>query len=81
MFIKSYHDYDTMSKIPLLGLKKLCKSQGALRVSDDALKQLQMEVFSYVQKLSQLAKRYAKHANRRTILDSDIQLAIQDLEK
>ncbi len=67
--------------ISRLAMKKVFKSQGALRISEDSVNQLQKEIEQKIKTVSSLAKKYARHANRKTILDSDIELALRELEK
>jgi len=67
--------------IPLLALKLILKEQGAIRIKDDALEELRDLLEKEVEDIGFLARRYAQHANRKTILESDIELAIREQQK
>lgn len=66
-----------MSKrsIPLASMEKILKECGADRVSDDAKVALKSIIEEIADEISQNANRLAKHAGRRTVMDSDIKLA------
>ena len=63
--------------IPILACDKLFKLQGATRVSPKVLTGLRGEIELEIREIAKLAKTYAKHANRKTILAQDIELAIR----
>ena len=67
--------------IPLLALKTILKEQGALRVKDDALEEMRDLLEKKVEEIGFLARRYAQHANRKTILESDIEFALREMKK
>ena len=67
--------------IPLVVAKKYLKQQGALRVSDEASEKMIKILEKRVEEIANLARQYAKHANRNTVLESDVDLAIRNLPK
>lgn len=66
--------------IPTQALRKILKAQGALRVSDDALEVFVRILEEKVQKISLDSLKYAQHAKRRTILASDVSMALRHIE-
>jgi len=64
-----------MPEIPLAPLERILRKAGADRVSEDAKERLREELEAYAIELSTKAALLAKHANRKTVRKSDIQLA------
>lgn len=67
--------------LPLIAFEKILKENGALRISEDALELFKHITEEHIQTITREAMKYAKHAKRRTVLESDIRLAIQHLDK
>jgi histone H3/H4 len=67
--------------IPTLACKKLLKSGGNLRISVQATDALRQLLNNRVDEIAILATKYAKHAGRKTILESDVQMAIAHVQR
>ncbi len=70
-----------MSKKAFLSLNamdKIMREAGAERVADDAKEALALVLEQKGKEIAQEAKKFAEHAGRKTIIDKDIQLAIQN---
>jgi len=57
-------------------MDKLMRKAGALRVSDDAKEALAVALERKALDISQVAKKMAEHAGRRTVTKKDIELAL-----
>ena len=66
-----------MREISLAVLERIMKKAGAKRVSKKALMELREEIMNYAIKISTDAVMLAKHANRITVLDTDIRMALR----
>ncbi|MFH1663584.1 MAG: histone [archaeon] len=64
-----------MAELPLAALDRIIRKSSGLRVSETAAKELGLFLELEGEKISRQAGEYAKHANRKTIIDSDIRLA------
>ena len=53
------------------------KSSGAKRVSDECLEAFSTQLQNYAEDISKMSVRIAKHSGRKTVLDSDIKLALK----
>jgi len=62
--------------LPLLACKKMLKNQGALRVEDDALVVMRQILEQEIASVTVEALKYSRHAKRRTVLASDVQIAL-----
>ena len=62
--------------LPLLACKKMLKAQGALRIEDDALVVMRQALEAEIATLTLDALKYSRHAKRRTVLASDVQIAL-----
>lgn len=62
-------------QISRLTVKKILKSAGAERVSEDAVTELSEVVNTFAYSVSKKAVALAKHAKRRTVKKADVQLA------
>ncbi len=62
--------------LPLLAFKKMLKAQGALRIEDDALIVMRQILEQEIATTTVEALKYSRHAKRRTVLASDVQLAL-----
>ena len=68
-----------MAELPLAPVKRLLKSAGAARVSDDGVKLCADHLESQGTIISQTAVELANHAGRRTVKAEDIRLAVKTL--
>ena len=66
-------------EIPLAPLERILKRAGARRVSKEALKEFATVLEDFAFELSSQAVKFAKHAKRKTLLDSDIRMARKKL--
>jgi len=66
--------------IPRQALKKILKSQGAQRVSDEALDIFVKKLEEKVETITQDSLKYARHAKRKTILASDVSMALKHVD-
>lgn len=63
-----------LPKAPLL---RIAKSHGAKRISDEALDTFSTLLQQFAEKISTQALRIAKHSGRKTVIHSDIKLALK----
>ncbi len=61
--------------LPLAPLERLLRKAGAKRVSKGAVKEFSNRLADYVIRLSAEAATLAKHAGRKTIIESDVKMA------
>lgn len=66
-----------MGELPLAAVDRIIRKAGNIRVSEDAASVLSDFLEEEGVKIAQQAALYAKHANRKTITDADIKLAIK----
>ena len=66
-------------EIPLAPLERILKRAGARRVSKEALKEFATVLEDFAFELSSQAVKFAKHAKRKTLLDSDVRMAKKKL--
>ena len=66
-----------MSELPIAAVDRIIRKATGIRVSEDAAKALAEILEEKGEKLSQQAAQFAKHANRKTITEADIKLAIK----
>jgi len=66
-------------EIPLAPLERILKRAGARRVSKEALKEFAIVLEDFAFELSSQAVKFAKHAKRKTLLDSDVRMAKKKL--
>lgn len=62
-------------QLPLAPLERLLRKSGAQRVSKGAVKEFSNRLADYVTRLSAEAATLAKHAGRKTIIESDVRMA------
>lgn len=67
-----------MSELPIAPVKRLLKSTGSFRVSEDAAICLSEALEEEGNRIAAKAGRYAKHAGRSTIKLDDVKLALKD---
>ncbi len=67
-----------MSNLPLATFEKILKaSRQGIRVSDKATKEFIEAIDSIAKEIASEASTLAEHANRKTIMDSDVKLAVR----
>ncbi|MBL7170118.1 MAG: NFYB/HAP3 family transcription factor subunit [Candidatus Aenigmarchaeota archaeon] len=62
-------------ELPLAPLERLLRKAGAKRVSKGAVKEFAAVIADYAYDLSSEAAVLAKHAGRKTIINSDVRMA------
>ncbi len=66
-----------MTRLPLYAIEKLMKEKGALRVSDDAKKEMIIILEEYLESLALKASKISSHSGRKTINGGDLKIAEQ----
>jgi len=66
-----------MAELPLAALDRIIRKSSGLRVSEGASKELRTILEIDGEKISRQAGEFAKHAKRKTIIESDIRLAVK----
>jgi histone H3/H4 len=71
--------------IPLAAMEKIMKQAGSKygvdRVSDDAKEELKEALESIAREIAKSAWEFAKHAGRKTIKKSDIEIAFENYKR
>ena len=68
-------------ELPLAPLRRIFRSQGADRVSDDAVVLLREYLEKVAKEIALEAVEASRHANRRTVTDEDVKFAISRLQR
>jgi histone H3/H4 len=67
-----------MTESPIAPIKRIIKNAGAQRVSDSAVVALGKILEQWAEKVAIQAVTFAKHARRKTVYASDIELALKN---
>ncbi len=65
------------SKLPLHTILRLSRELGAERISKDTALFISEYLISELEKIIQKADKFARHADRKTIMLNDVKLAIE----
>ena len=65
----------TKKELPLAPLERLLRKAGAKRVSKGAVREFAAVIADYAHDLSAESATLAKHAGRKTIIDTDVRMA------
>ncbi len=67
-----------MAVLPLAPIDRIIRNAGAQRVSEDARQTLRDAAEEFASKVSRRAVELARHAGRKTVMETDIKLAAKE---
>lgn len=69
-----------MKGVSFRSVERLLKNSGCKRVSSEAVQELKKVLEKEGKKIGELAWKFTKHADRRTLMKEDIDLAVESIK-
>ena len=67
--------------LPLLPFERIAKKAGAARISKEALEELRDIMDEYALSIVEKSVKISRHANRRTVMASDVRFVLKEDKK
>ena len=74
---KDFSSQVSIMPLPLLPFERIAKRAGAKRISKDAVEELRDVIEEYGIEIAERAIKISRHANRRTVMASDIRFVVK----